>query len=489
MKKRTVFTAVAMLCLLMIFSACAGSEPQSSVLSGKNLSSRIPKIVFCDTIDDPEAEHLNTLGSSKTTGTVKLELTLNETKPNVFEGYGIMTRNLNVQDSESSSNQKYIYRTGLIQAAPDKEGMITLTGSITEDRSTETMLLDAPFRLDINKDGTLQQKTSFVLKLDGENASLTIKLHDYANFVFNGKLTKDTSEPSAGKSLEPGSLIYINSLWPKSLSGGGEYTAILLASHDVGKNSYSGQLSISGNGNDLNNISEKVTFSIGAFDSTEYRKLGGKLSDKFAQMAALHTSGGDYILLLDGEQLVLEPIGKNIYFCGSLHSNSEDAALQNEADKTKKMLSYLYRQKYGASSYDYSEFKGLNPNDPEDMKKLMNLSEDFKDMVSSDKNAPAWYPDDLIPSVNFSTDDGYNTIQPSDELLFKIYNTQYCENEDFKDLVEPYRAALSCYDDYKEFVDYQKNEGVFLFAMGKYRIQVFLAQSNLKISNVSVQIY
>lgn len=128
--------------------------------------------------------------------------------------------------------------------------------------------------------------------------------------------------------------------------------------------------------------------------------------------------------MLDGEQVILEPVGKGVYFCGSLCSQLESATLQNEADKTKTMLNDLCREKSCTEGElpDYSGLKDLDPNDPKDMQKLMGMSEKLNAMISH-QDAPAWYPEGLIPMVNFSADDGFSTIPPA-ELLFRIYNRQ-----------------------------------------------------------------
>ena len=452
------------------------------------------KIVFRDTIDDPQGEYLNTLGGgSETSGTTSLNLVLSETEPNVFEGCGIMTRTVKIAQGEAGGSvQRYVYRTGLIRAEAGKEESVTLTGWLTDDSSIPAMIPEAPFDVAVHKDATLHQDgLPLLLTLNGNHASLSIKLHDHAEFAFTGEMTSQSVESPVGRPSDPKNLIYINSMWSSAFSGGadgGEYTAILLAIPDAG--TYSGQLFIQGTGNALGAVDEAVTFSFEPFDPAAYRKAGGKLNDQFASMSTLKAAGETYILLLDGEQVFLEPAEKGICFFGSMPSSSLSGSLQNEAAKTREMLSSLYCQKSGteASVPDYSGLKDMDPNNPEDMQKLINASEEMNAMISH-QSAPAWYPEDLIPMVNFSADDGFNTVPPAAELLFKIYNTEYCESEDFEDLVQPYRSRLSGYDGYQEFLNYDDLEGVFLFTMGKYTVQVFLSQPVMKMTNVSVQIY
>lgn len=227
------------------------------------------------------------------------------------------------------------------------------------------------------------------------------------------------------KPFEPENLIYVNSILSSSFSGranGGEYTAILLAFPKAG--TYSGQFSIKGNGSVLSSVNEAVTFSFKPFDTAAYKDAGGQLKDCFASMSVLQTAGGTYILLLDGDQVVLEATGKVVCFCGSLPSTSEYSTLQNEAAKTRKMLSYLYRQKSNAEASlpDYSGLKNLDPNNPEDLQKLMDAAKEMNAMISN-QNTPAWYSERLIPTVNFSADDGFNTIPSATGLLFRIYTT------------------------------------------------------------------
>ena len=404
---------------------------------------------------------MNSLGGSNASGTATLDLILYETEPGVFEGCGTMTRSLVIPDEAVTIKQEYSYRTGLIRTQAGKDGTLTLTGGFTEDRDADTFLGDStPLRFITHKDGSVMQKDlPFQFDLEGEKASLSIKMHEHADFAFHGERTGNAGEATGDDLSKTDRLIYINSLWSAALTGGsGDDTATLLAKSGADKESYSGQFSISGNGSVLKDLNEKVSFTLTPFDNATYRKSGGKLIDKFYEMGIIQTSGGDYLLLLDGKQAVLEAAGKEMFFYGKLHSDSESSALKSEADKTKLMLSFMCRQKSGTPAPDYF-------------------------------GKPAWYPDGLIPAVNFSQDDGYLTNPVIEEQFFKLYDTQYYENEDFTDLVAPYRAKLSGYDGYKEYMDEENGEGIFLFTMGRYSVQVYLAQSSLKLTSVSVQIY
>ena len=500
--KRQVLLLIMVVCLSMMMSACGKDESSGICVTvtaegepSLSFESDGPKIVFHNTIDDPQGEYLNELGGvgSESLGTTELDLVLYEKEPNVFEGYGVMTRNVYIEQGETDgSSQKYVYRTGLIRAEAGKEGSVTLIGWLNDDSSMQTMIPESPFDVIIHKNATLrQEELPLLLTLNGNKATLSIKLHEYAEFIFSGEITSKSAESPVGRPSDPESLIYINSMWSCSFSGetdGGEYTSVLLATPKAGK--YSGELFIQGTGSASCDVNEAVAFSFEPFDAADYRNAGGQMDDYFTSMSVLQTAGGTYILLLDGGQVVLEAAGKGAYFCGSLHSATDYSTLQNEATKTEKMLSYLYRQKSGTedSLPDYSGLKDLDPNNPEDLQKLMDASEELNAMISQ-QNAPAWYPEGLIPIVNFSAADGFNTIPSATGLLFRIYNTQYCELEDFDDLVDPYRSVLSGYDDYQEYLNYDDSEGVFLFTMGEYTVQVYLSQPVMKLTNVSVQIY
>lgn len=503
--KRNFVLLTMLVCLTMQISACGkegpgtaggSSVPLPAGTSGSSAEPTGSKLVFHDTIEDPQGEYMDSLGGggSHTTGTAELDLVLYETQPNVFEGCGVISRSVEIaQEAAGGSKQEYRYRTGLIRAEVGKEGSVTLTGWLTYDNKMPTMLLDAPFAVVIHKDATLRQEgLPLLLTCNGNKASLSIKMHEHAELVFSGELTAEPVESPVGRPTEPERLIYINSMWSCAYSGeadGGEYTAILLASPQEG--AYSGRLSVQGTGDMLETVSEEVTCTVAPFDAAAYRAAGGQLDDRFASMSVLHTAGGTYLLLLDGEQVVLEPVGKGICFCGSMPAPSLADSLQNKAEKTRKMLSWLCRQKSSTeeSLPDFSGMEDLDPNNPEDMQKLMDMSKELEAM-SADQGAPAWYPEGLIPMVNFSAYDGYFTNPSPDGQLFRIYNTQYCEMEDFEDLMEPYRSVLSGYDDYKECQDYeQEAEAVFLFTMGNYTVQVFLSQSVLKMTDVSVQIF
>lgn len=507
MKRKVSFVLAIALCLSIVSSACSRNEPADSPLPNNHSQndtntplaevspSTAKKIVFHDTIDDPQEDYLNSLsgGVSETSGTANLDLILSETEPDVFEGYGIIHRSVHISQADAGgSTQEYIYRTGLIHADAGKETSVNLTGWLTYDNQIPAMVQDAPFNVVMHKDATLRQEgLPLLLTLNGSEASLSIKLHDHAEFIFRGEQTSDPAEPPVGRPSDPDSLLYVNSMWSCEFSGetdGGEYTAVLLASPKSG--TYSGQLTVQGTGDALDAVSEAVTFSFTPYDAAEYRQAGGRMDDSFASMSVLYTAGGTYILLLDGEQVMLEPAGKAMYFCGSTRAQVELESLQNEATKTQTMLNYLCREKTGMEGEipDYSGLQDLDPNNPEDMQKLIDMSAEMNAMFSH-QGSPAWYPDDLIPMVNFSVDDGFVTLPSEKEMLFIIYNTQYAEEEDFADLVEPYRAVLSGYDDYKEYLDYDTAEGVFLFTMGKYTVQVYMGQDALKLTGIGVQIY
>jgi hypothetical protein len=197
---RKIIAAAAALCVLSMLAACGGGQsandgtaPDTGAVPSSDQSGA-RKIVFHDTIDDPQADDLTSLsgGASKTTGTAELDLVLSETEPDVFEGCGVMRRSVDIAQWEAGgSTQHYVYRTGLVRAEAGKEGSVTLTGWLTEDRPIPAMM-DAPFEVEIHKAGTLRQENlSLLLTLDGSRASLSVKLHDYAQFVFHGELTSE----------------------------------------------------------------------------------------------------------------------------------------------------------------------------------------------------------------------------------------------------------------------------------------------------------
>lgn len=487
------------MCLALALAACssesAGTGAPAAGASESGASGSVPKIVFHDTIDDPQAEYLTTLGESGGTaasGTVTLDLSLEETESGVFEGCGVMTRHLKIRGEDGVSDQTYVSRTGMLHTEAGQEGQLTLTGWLTEGREFPAVLSDAPFSVVIQKDGTLQQKgIPFLLQVEGDQASLSIHLHDHASFEFHGTMTSE-SAASPEHSADPDSLFYINSLWNGAFSGSesGDYTAILLASPAADGSGYSGRFSVQGTGDALADAEETVTFSLEPFDDAEYKAWGGTLTDRFAQMGLLRTSGGDYILLLDGDQLLLEAAGKEIYFGGALRSNSESAALENEADKTRQLLSSLCRQKGGTYDQfpDYSGLADLDPNDPDYQEKLTQISEEMQEVFQQD-GAPAWYPEGLIPQVNYASEFGYGTMPPQEALCFPTYQTAYSEEEDFEDLIGPYQSALRGYDNYQEYINSDNLQALFLFTMGKYQFQVLLEQSSWKICDVSVAIY
>ena len=499
MKQKSILSLALVLSICILCASCGGSKAVSSPSSAQSTavssassaaaSFSAPEttaaakgIVFKQTIDDPQTAMMDAKGC-----TAVIDLTLYETSPNVYEGHGTITRNINIPDEFYNLKQQYVYRTGLLRAEPGKEQKLSLSCGFTEDKDMQTFVGEAsPVRMVNHKEGSAQTKdTPVLLQLEGEKATLSVNLHDKANLVFEGSVT-DTAPPSASTAAPAGTL-YINSMWSGAMSGGsGDYTAILLASQSADK-SYSGKLTVNGSGDTLKAVDEAVTFTLDAFDAAAYKQAGGKLSDTFTQMGVIKAGGENYIVLLDGPQAVLEPVDKEIVFFGKLCSDAP-ASLQNEADKTMRIFSGLCRQKAGTAK-DYSAFKGLDPKNPKDMEKIMALAEELGSAIDAENGAPAWYPEGLIPTVNFSAYDGYLTTPSPEGQFFKLYNTQYAELEDFEDLVAPYRKALSGYDNYKEYVSADDAEGVFIFTMGRYTLQVYLAQSQVKFTTVTVQIY
>ncbi|SDM93423.1 hypothetical protein [Acetanaerobacterium elongatum] len=499
MKQKSILSLSLILSICILCASCGGSRAVSSPSSAQSTavssasfaaeSSSAPEttaavkgIVFKQTIDDPQAATMNAKGSTDV-----IDLTLIQTAPNVYEGHGTITRNISIPDKSCILNQQYIYRTGLLRAEPGKEQKLTLTCELLEDKDMQTLMgTDAPIRMVNHKEGSAQLKdTPVLLQLMGEKATLTVKLHDKATLVFEGSVT-NTVPPSADTAAPAGTL-YINSLWSDAVSGGsGDYTAILLASQKTDK-SYFGKLTVMGSGDTLKAADETVTFTLNAFDAAAYKEAGGKLSDTFTQMGVIKAGGENYIVLLDGQQALLEPAGQGVVFFGRLCSDAP-AALQNEADKTMRIFSCISRQKVGTAE-DYSAFKGLDPKNPEDMEKIMALAEKLKGNVDADRAVPAWYPEGLIPTVNFSADDGYLTTPTAGTQFFKLYTTEYAELEDFDELIPPYRKALSGYDNFKEHINSDALEGAFVFTMGRYTLQVHLVQVVKGLTNVTVQIY
>ncbi len=417
------------------------------------------RIVFHETVVDSQAEYLNTLGGVEVSGLASIDITLYESEFGIFEGFGTITRTMEIPDGELNLKQEYIYRTGLIHIESGKENIIDPICSFTEIRDEFIYIdEDVPYNYKNQKDGTMQQDLPVMLKIEGEEAILSVKFHEQATLAFKGKLI-NIPEQAHKEVAEPEGIIYINCMWSDSFMGGnGDYNAILLASSD-GNKSYSGKISINGSGNALNVINEEVTFSIERFYDELYVKSGGKLEDKFEYMGVFSAAGYDFILLFDGQQVILEIVGKEKYFCGGICPANDYNMLENEADKTSEMVSFLYRIK-----------------DSE--------TENYVDYAP-----PSWYPHELIPKVNFSEYDGFMTIPVINEQFFKLYITEYYENENLEDLIFYYSSALSKQDRYKEFINYENGEAVFLFTMGKYNIQVFMQQSSLNLTSVGVQIY
>jgi len=448
------------------------------------------RIVFHESIDDSQIDYLNTLGGAAVSGFASVALTIYELETGIFEGCGTIIRRMEISDEELNEKLEYSYRTGLIYVEDGIESRIQSICSFTEERN-ECFYIgeDVPYDYKNQKEGTFQQDLPVILKIDGKQATFSVKFNEQSTLVFSGEIINTPDQSNEDFEKTEG-IIYINNVWSNSFMGGaGDYNAILLASPEDNER-YTGKISINGSGNDLNVINEDVTFSIEKFSEALYEKSGGNLRDKFENMAVFNAAGQEFILLFDGSQVILEPVGKNKYFCGNVKSNEDYVKLENEANKTIEMVSYLYSIKNNEtiSNMDYSAIDELDPNSPEDLENMMEIAEEFTN-ASLNNSQPSWFPYDLIPAVNFSADDGFLTTPVIDAQFFKLYITEYYENENIEDLVFYYNSALSKNDNYMEYIDNENGEAVFVFSMGKYYLQVFLQQTSLKLTSVGVKIY
>lgn len=365
------------------FSACTKSNQVSgsnnttdnSTTSNTNSSpisttGNTRKIVFNTPIDDPQIAYLNSLGEGGFKGQAGINLTLYETGDGVFEGYGWITRTWNQSIDDMKMQQKHSYRTGLVSIKPGSTVNISMIGRISEDRDIPTLLNNGPVSFVSQKEGSSMLKDiPLSLELNSNEAVLSVKIHKNANLQFQGKIEKSPVESHIRSSSVKNGLMYINSQWSDSMNGGsGDYTAILLAAPGSGSSKYSGSLLLTGNGNKLAKIDVKVSFDISQFDNNAYKNAGGKYTGEFTGMSIFEAGGLKYALLVDGDEVILEPLGTGTAFFGDLFAADKSSYLLNQANKTKTMLSYLYRET-GGGSLDYSAYEGLDPKNPEDLKK------------------------------------------------------------------------------------------------------------------------
>lgn len=500
MGKKPIYLLIILFCFILALPSCIknnqakGTNNAATGTTAANTNSstvsNTRKIIFNTTIEDPQIAYMNSLGEGGFKGQAGINLALYETSDGVFEGYGWITRTWNQSVDDIKMQQKYSYRMGLVSIKPGSTVNISMIGRIREDRDIPTLLNDGPVSFASQKEGSsILKEIPISLELNSNEAVLSVKFHEKAELQFPGKIEKGPVESHIRSTSVKNGLMYINSQWSDSLSGGGEdYTAILLAAPVSGSSKYSGSLFLTGNGDKLAKTDAKVSIDISQFDSNAYKNAGGKYTGEFTGMSIFEAGGKKYALLVDGDEVILEPLGTGTAFFGDLFAADKNSYLLNQANKTKTMISCLYRQT-GGGSVDYSAYEGLDPKDPEDMKKILELAKNMSSTIGSNRAIPAWYPKNLIPVVNFSGDDGYITTPCPNALFFKLYTTEYCENEDFTDLVAPYRRVLSKYDDYKEYINKDTYEGIFVFTMGRYTIQVFLQQSSMKATSVGVTIY
>jgi len=219
------------------------------------------RIVFCESIDDSQIEYLNTLGGADVSGFASVDLTLYESETGIFEGYGTIIRTMEIPDEELNQKLEYSYRTGLICAENGIESRIESICSFKEERNEFIYIgEDVPYDYKNQKEGTFQQDLPIILKVDGEQATFSVKFNEKSTLVFSGEIINILDQSDEDFEKTEG-IIYINNVWSDSFMGGtGDYNAILLASPE-GNERYTGKISINGSSNDLNVINEDVTFS------------------------------------------------------------------------------------------------------------------------------------------------------------------------------------------------------------------------------------
>lgn len=193
-------------------------------------------------------------------------------------------------------------------------------------------------------------------------------------------------------------------------------------------------------------MDEAVRFTLQPFDTKAYKDAGGRLTGSYDAFDVIETSGGGYIVLIDGERPLIESVNRELIFYGALIPEGEASAARHLADETKQLTKTLY---VGADK----------------TKSLGNQTPKFWN------GTPPWYPEWLIPALPGS--DGWGWYEMFNELGFNRYRMQLNSEDDFDDVLAFYAAQLSGYENF-DLADPGDRYASICFSKGIYNIMIVI---------------
>lgn len=395
----------------------------------------IPAIVFDETVADPFLEKVGNMPGAE--GTATLSLTLLETSPGVYTGDGALIRKTKMQARDTVMTSDIYYRLSFQELKTGEASRCIAAAFNVTDQS-------GPFDTGLSVYNTHVRATQlkeaeFLLTVDGDAARL-------AGFEceFSGGVTQSPPvNPSFG-SLTGRALCINGTFYESGKSYNHEYRATLTAA--ASGSEYAGDLFVYSSDESFTPVDQAVRFTLQPFDAKAYKDAGGRLTGGFDAFGVIDASGGNYIVLLDGERPLIESVNRELVFYGAFIPEDEAEAAKHRADETKQLTKTLY------DGADKTKSTG-------------NQTPQFW------SGTPPWYPEWLIPALPGSY--GWGWYEMFNEQGFNRYRMQLTAEDFFDAVLDFYTSQLSGCDNY-DFADTGDGYASICFSKGIYNIMVVI---------------
>lgn len=421
----------------------------------------VPAIVFDETIDNP-------IPGSGLTSQASLKMILYETSPGVFAGDGILETSEN--DSFGSMSKKTtitIQKYSFQDLKPGDTGQYS--AFIFKDREES---YGKGRGADMGAYITHTQCTRFMpaeysFTLDGGQAVMTFNTLsatiEYFDFAFNGSYTTaPIISPDTGQ-LD-GRCISVNSTFIESGKDYIRESRLMLTATLVSGLEYTGDFCAYGSGTGRPYIDEAANFTLEIFEEQAYKSAGGSLPGSFDAFGVIESSGGDYIVLIDGERAIVEDVSSDAVFTGELLPAAEADSKMKLANDSKRLMKHLYDNPY-PSQYSRGGFAEVY------------------------NNKPPWYPDWLMPEPVGANYWGWRNI--SNITSAYTYEVSYGYHETMlpPDVFEAYKLFFEDLGGVEIYHDDRVGGGeqyaLFYFSEGVFSFEVEIAK-NMRAVNLII---
>jgi len=436
--------------------AAADADAESPVADAEAGPVSATFIVFDDTIVDPLFQMMGGAGVH-VEGSAVLKLALSETSPGVYAGDGTLEREtlMGGASHDVTNISSIYYRLSFRDIKPDEPGQgVTAMFNIT-DNSSAFGGEDGDLGVwDIHMRYNQQMPAGYKLTFEGDKARLFINTG--FGFEFTGSIAQaDPGKPKPEQKI--GSSISVNSVFYETGEiFNHEYRAMLTAV-PVSDAGYAGELCFYGSAGGTPFVDEEVEFTLLPFDHEAYREAGGVLPGDFDAFGLIDDK---YIVLIDGERPLIEPVNSSMVFYGAFIEESEADEARRIAEDTKELMRTLY--------------------DSPDPTKA-----DLSATPGGWKGKAPWYPEWLMP-IPIDDSDWY-WYEMMNEMGFNRYRAEYSEEASLEEVFEYYTAQLSGYDGFKSY-DPGGSDAAIYFTKGAYSIMFMLSADMPESTKVVVSI-